>query len=61
MYGSATLIGADGRLAGIGSLAVGNTAAPGVHSPGNMFVPIDGLKPILGDLLAHGQPSTSQP
>ncbi|MDP6574650.1 MAG: S1C family serine protease [Rhodospirillales bacterium] len=61
MFGGAALIGADGRLVGIGSLAVGDAAAPGLHSPGNMFVPIDGLKPILGDLLAHGQPSTSHP
>ena len=61
LYGGAALIGVDGRLVGIGSLAVGDAAAPGVHSPGNMFVPIDGLKPILGDLLAHGQPSTSHP
>jgi S1-C subfamily serine protease len=61
LYGGAALVGADGRLVGIGSLAVGDAAAPGVHSPGNMFVPIDGLKPILGDLLAHGRPATSHP
>ena len=61
LYGGAALIGADGRLVGIGSLAVGDAAAPGVQSPGNMFVPIDGLEPILGDLLAHGRPATSHP
>ena len=61
LYGGAALVGTDGRLVGIGSLAVGDAAAPGVLSPGNMFVPIDGLKPILGDLLAHGRPSTSHP
>ena len=61
LYGGAALVAADGRLVGIGSLAVGDAAAPGVRSPGNMFVPIDGLKPILGDLLAHGRPTTTHP
>ena len=54
-FGGAALIGGDGRLVGIGSLAVGD-AMPGEASvPGNMFVPIDVLKPILGDMLAHGR------
>ena len=54
-YGGAALIGADGRLLGIGSLLVSD-AAPEPHSaPGNMFVPIDGLKPILKDLVARGR------
>ncbi|MFQ5984916.1 MAG: S1C family serine protease [Alphaproteobacteria bacterium] len=54
-FGGAALIGGDGRLVGIGSLAVGD-AVPGETSvPGNMFVPIDLLKPILGDMLAHGR------
>ena len=29
-------------------------AAPGTQSPGNMFVPVDLLKPILEDLIAQG-------
>ena len=41
---------------GIGSLFVGDAVA-GRRSPGNMFVPIDELKPILGDLLAFGRSS----
>ena len=54
-FGGAALIGADGRLLGIGSLLVGD-AAPGPRpAPGNMFVPIDDLKPILADLLAQGR------
>lgn len=54
-YGGAALFSADGRLAGIGSLFVGD-AQPGMQpSPGNMFVPIDELKPILADLVATGR------
>ncbi len=56
-YGGAALIGPDGRLLGIGSLFVNDAVAPATPGPGNMFVPIDGLKPILADLLEHGRPS----
>ncbi len=56
-YGGAALIDADGRLVGIGSLAV-NDAVPGkTPVPGNMFVPIDVLKPILSDLIEKGRSS----
>jgi S1-C subfamily serine protease len=54
-FGGAALIGRDGRLLGIGSLFVSDAASPGVQLAGNMFVPIDALKPILEDLQAHGQ------
>jgi S1-C subfamily serine protease len=54
-FAGAGLIDTEGRLVGIGSLAVGDAAARDVPSPGNMFVPIDALKPILGDLLAFGR------
>jgi S1-C subfamily serine protease len=50
------LLGPDGKLAGIGSLIVGDAAA---GLPGNMFVPIDRLQPVMGDLLALGRPSTA--
>jgi len=56
LYGGAALIGADGHLLGIGSLLVGDAPGPGLPGPGNMFLPIDALKPILGDLLAYGRP-----
>ena len=49
-YGGAGLLGPDGRLLGIGSLFVSD-AAEGRHMPGNMFVPIDALRPILAELL----------
>lgn len=54
-FGGAALINAQGRLVGIGSLFVNDAAAPGLFSPGNMFVPIDGLKPILADLIDKGR------
>ena len=54
-FGGAGLFGADGRLVGIGSLIIGDAAGRGDGIPGNMFVPIDLLKPILGDLLAYGR------
>lgn len=54
-WGGAALIGPDGRLVGIGSLYVRDAARPGSLFPGNMFVPINLLKPILGDLIASGR------
>ena len=50
------MIDEKGRLVGIGSLVVPNAADPETVSPGNMFVPINALKPILGDLLAGELP-----
>ena len=57
-YGGAALIGSDGALLGIGSLFVQDARAGEQQLPGNMFVPIDGLKPILDDLIREGRPST---
>ncbi len=54
-FGGAALLGPDGKLLGIGSLAVGDAAAPQQFRPGNMFVPIDALKPILEDMIALGR------
>ncbi len=56
-FGGAGLFDMDGRLVGIGSLIVGDAAGPGHQVPGNMFVPIDRLAPILGDLLERGRSS----
>jgi S1-C subfamily serine protease len=53
-YGGAGLIGPDGRLLGIGSLLVSDAMADS-RMPGNMFVPIDALRPILADLLERGR------
>jgi len=54
-WSGAPLIGAGGELLGIGSLIVPDAGAPGTQSPGNMFVPVDVLKPILEDLIAKGR------
>ena len=52
-WSGAALIGADGRLLGIGSLLV-QEAAEQQTEQGNMFVPIDLLEPILKQLLTTG-------
>jgi serine protease Do len=54
-FGGAALFSDKGRLVGIGSLIVGDALEPGHATPGNMFIPIDLLKPILGDLLEKGR------
>ncbi|MFO1039394.1 MAG: S1C family serine protease [Geminicoccaceae bacterium] len=54
-FGGAALIDREGRLVGVGSLRVPDAAGPGIESPGNMFVPVDALKPIMGDLIAFGR------
>ena len=56
-WSGAALISAKGELVGIGSLIVNDAAGGGSQSPGNMFVPIDLLKPILDDLIAGGRRS----
>lgn len=53
-FGGAALLSTEGKLLGIGSLAVPD-ALPDQALPGNMFVPVDRLKPILGDLLERGR------
>jgi S1-C subfamily serine protease len=54
-WSGAALIGAKGELLGIGSLVVADAGGPGTQAPGNMFVPIDLLKPIFEDLVAKGR------
>jgi len=55
-WGGAALVGADGRLLGIGSLLVQETVG-GKAVDGNMFVPVDLLAPILEEMLASGRPA----
>jgi serine protease Do len=57
-WSGAALLSRSGQLLGIGSLAVDDAMGPGSHVPGNLFVPIDLLKPLLHDLVARGKPST---
>ena len=54
-FGGAALIDSGGRLIGIGSLIIPDAAGPQTHSPGNMFIPINVLKPIMADLLERGR------
>jgi serine protease Do len=54
-WSGAALINREGKLVGVGSLVVGNAGGKGEQAPGNMFVPIDALPPILADLLAEGR------
>jgi len=54
-FSGAGLFDADGKLIGIGSLFVGNATFLQRPLPGNMFVPIDELKPILDDMVANGR------
>ena len=54
-FAGAVLVDALGAVLGIGSLFVADAAGRGVESPGNLFVPVDLLPPILGDLLAFGR------
>jgi serine protease Do len=60
-WSGAALINRDGKLVGIGSLIVGDAAGRGDEMPGNMFVPIDRLPPILADLIADGHIAGAQP
>jgi S1-C subfamily serine protease len=57
-WSGAALIAPDGKLAGIGSLIVGDADDGPTALPGNMFVPIDRLRPVMGDLIALGRPAT---
>ena len=56
-YGGAALISPAGKLLGIGSIAVGDALEGEESMPGNMFVPIDRLKSVMGDLLTEGRAS----
>ena len=57
--GGSALVGADGALLGVGSLLVQEALGPGAAAfPGNMYVPINRLKPIFGELVSTGRLST---
>ncbi len=58
-HSGAALLDTGGRLLGIGSLFVGDVLDTGAAFPGNMFVPIDLLRPILSDLETFGRRRSS--
>jgi serine protease Do len=54
-HSGAGLFNLQGELLGIGSLVVSDALGAGAgRVPGNMFVPIDLLKPIIGELRERG-------
>ena len=59
LWGGSALIGMDGSLLGVGSLLVQEALGPGSPAfPGNMYVPINRLKPVFAELVEHGKLST---
>jgi len=52
-WSGAALIDRSGKLVGVGSLILKDASGQG--EPGNMFVPIDRLSPIMADLIADGR------
>ena len=61
-WSGAALIDRDGKLVGIGSLIVREATDGDPKLPGNVFVPIDLLKPILADLVKTGRrPGPARP
>jgi serine protease Do len=59
-HSGAALVNKDGELVGIGSLFVMDALTPGEKFPGNMFVPIDLLKPALDEMVKSGAQEASR-
>jgi S1-C subfamily serine protease len=53
-WSGAALIGKDGAVLGVGSLILRDATEADPHLPGNMFVPVDLLKPIMSDMIRLG-------
>jgi serine protease Do len=53
-HSGAALINKEGELVGIGSLFVMDALTPGEKLPGNMFVPVDLIKPVLDEMVKTG-------
>ncbi len=53
-WAGSALTNTKGEILGIGSLFIRDATSPGIFSPGNMFVPVNLLKPILQDLKKYG-------
>ena len=61
LFGGAALISPAGELLGIGSLIVDDARLGDTPLPGNLFIPVNRLKPVLGELLARGRGPDPQP
>jgi serine protease Do len=59
-HSGAPLFNQRGELLGIGSLFVMDAMGQNVRLPGNMFVPIDLLKPILSEMMQTGSSKMSK-
>jgi serine protease Do len=59
-HSGAPLFNQKGELLGIGSLFVMDAMGQNVRLPGNMFVPVDLLKPIMAELLQSGSSKLSK-
>ncbi len=59
-HSGAPLFNSQGELVGIGSLLVMDAAGGNRRLPGNMFVPVDLLKPILAELQQDGSSRLSR-
>jgi S1-C subfamily serine protease len=60
-WGGAALLDEQGALVGIGSLQVPDAYRGGRSFPGNMFIPINRLKPIFETMKAGRRPEGSKP
>ena len=61
-WSGAALISPRGQLIGVGSLLVPDAAKAGEHLPGNMFVPVHLIAPIVDELIAQGRaPGAARP
>lgn len=59
-HSGASLFNQRGELLGIGSLFVGDATGQSPRVPGNMFVPVDLLKPILAEMQQTGSSRQSR-
>jgi serine protease Do len=59
-HSGASLFNQRGELLGIGSLFVGDAKGENQRLPGNMFVPVDLLKPILAEMERTGSSAQSR-
>jgi len=59
-HSGAPLFNQRGELLGIGSLFVGDALGDSRRLPGNMFVPVDLLKPILAEMQQTGSSKSSR-
>jgi S1-C subfamily serine protease len=61
-WSGAALVSGKGELLGVGSLVVADATGGDTPAPGNMFVPVELLGPILNDLISSGKaPGPARP